>query len=570
MGIPLYFKTISEKYSDIVISNINGNNMLFLDLNCAIHPCCRNFLKTVENYNSIYQEDYERKMINAVLRYIEKLVNFADADFVFISIDGVAPKAKMNQQRVRRFKTLKEKEDINAIKKDLKIPIQKTWDTNAISPGTHFMEKLSASIKKTIDESKFYKTKHVIFSNSNVPGEGEHKILKYIRENTIDENKNIVIYGLDADLIMLSMVSEKENCYLLRESVEFGITDYDRLLYLSIDELKESILCDFREKFLNIDPTFSQNPQRYTYENGFIKDYLFICFLLGNDFLPHIPSLNLRNKGLDVLINCYLECLNTMGHSLINKKKISNEFLLLLFRKLSSQEINLAKKYYNSRKRFRYLNKDFDNEFDRRVEYLRNLPSLDKNVKEIEASINMGEDYWEQRYYNETMNIRGQKDIDNFCDDYFKTLKWTYLYYFDECPSYYWSCNYSYGPCLIDLYNYIKNKKGFDINNIKFSKKPIPSPLVQLLTILPPESSSLIPDSIRSIFTDKNSPLIMYYPKKYKLEMLYKKYYWMCEPSLPIVDLEYVKDVVSNLSIPNKYKKRFTKQRNYVKEVCLK
>ena len=41
-----------------------------------------------------------------------------------------------------------------------------------------------------------------------------------------------------------------------------------------------------------------------TYYNK-IEDYIFICFLLGNDFLPHFPALNIRQNGFTILLELY-------------------------------------------------------------------------------------------------------------------------------------------------------------------------------------------------------------------------------------------------------------------------
>ena len=132
MGIPLYFKTISEKYGDIVQAHIDHHKMtrLFFDLNCAIHPVCRNYLKTVE-FSSINKNQIERVMVNGIIRYIQKLIDFSQASYVYIAIDGVAPLAKMNQQKSRRFKSAWERGTMGDGK-----PF---WDTNMISPGTDFM-----------------------------------------------------------------------------------------------------------------------------------------------------------------------------------------------------------------------------------------------------------------------------------------------------------------------------------------------------------------------------------------------------------------------------------------------
>ena len=64
-------------------------------------------------------------------------MNIVNKDLLFIAIDGPAPKAKMIQQRQRRFKKFYEKREIDKLKNKHNIPNdnKEEWDTNAITPG---------------------------------------------------------------------------------------------------------------------------------------------------------------------------------------------------------------------------------------------------------------------------------------------------------------------------------------------------------------------------------------------------------------------------------------------------
>ena len=130
MGIPSYFRIVVKNYNG-VLQNTNKYkrvNRLFLDLNCAIHPCCREITEIAKEENVAPKET---DMIANVLLKINELVKLTNPRLLYIAVDGVAPLAKINQQRQRRYKSALDK------------PV---WNTSAISPGTVFMNKLNNEI----------------------------------------------------------------------------------------------------------------------------------------------------------------------------------------------------------------------------------------------------------------------------------------------------------------------------------------------------------------------------------------------------------------------------------------
>lgn len=557
MGIPLYFKTIYDEFPDIVVSYINNSNSnyLFLDLNCAIHPCVAKIVK--DKYEEKNKELYEKRMIVEIINYIEKLVTLVSPETLFIAIDGVAPKAKIIQQRQRRFKSVKDKKYIRDLKNQLDIEIiNDDYDTNSISPGTIFMDKLNNAINDFISQKKNY---NIIFSNSNVPGEGEHKITEYIRKNkTLFDDKNIIIYGLDADLIMLSMALRIKNVYLLREEIEYNKKSKsnfgEKYLFLNINHLKRCIIEKMSNEYKTIDNTININ-------NNFVDDYVFICLLLGNDFLPHMPSISLKNNGLDTLIKEYLLAYYKLNTHLIVNNKINQSFLMYLFNKLSDIEDSSLLEYSNKRKKFKpeYINmNDVNDEFSKRMLLKNFYPLLNQ---EKEKYINIGSKGWKARYYSKLFNASSNEEVDDICYNYLETLKWTFDYYYNGCPSFHHSYNYYHPPTIKDLYKYFKNNPSFDINKITFKKGVPVSPLVQLLSILPVESKKLLPDKIQDLMTSNKSPIVYYYPIDFEYDTYYKNYFWQCPPLLPVIDQNKIKDAILSVKLTTKDKKRFTKQK---------
>ena len=540
MGIPLYFKIISDKYPDIIIKNINNNksNALFLDLNCAIHPCCR---KIMSEYNGLNNDKLELKMINETINYINKLVNMVNPELLYIAIDGVAPCAKMNQQRFRRYKSVVETQITNNIKEKCGEPVNyNNWNTNAISPGTEFMDNLSSKINHEISNNSIYSNINVIFSDMNTPGEGEHKILDYIKNNIF--NGNLVIYGLDADLIMLSFVSGKNNIYLLRESVEFGKVIPEKYLFLNIDILKFFIIMELKDIILQKDSTFLYKEE---YNKVLINDYIFLCLFVGNDFIPHLTSISLRNKSLPYLLDKYMEVFINYKLTLISeqngKLKINNQGLFILFKLLENDEDKLLIEFSQKRKKFKY-NKFYNNprntsnntELNRQLDIHNNYPILNQDA---EKYIDIGKKGWELKYYEKCLKIYEFDEIENVVLNYLTGLKWVFEYYFNGCSNWSWKYNYLYSPTLKDIFKYFQNQN--NINDIIIKKNKPYNVIVQMLGIFPKTSRNLIPIKYRKL-KDSDSEIVDYYPDTFELSYYYKRYFWECEPILPILDFERI------------------------------
>ena len=187
-------------------------------------------------------------------------------------------------------------------------------------------------------------------------GEGEHKIVNYIRENADffkqNSGSNIVIYGLDADLIMLSMALRMDNIFLLREEVEFlgkkgsAIVE-DSFLYLNIDILKKAIIELLTLKMIDIDKMFmSRDMNNVSSESikrgNFIDDYIVICFILGNDFIPHgFPES--RGNGMKIILSAYTHVLYKINEHLLVNNKINQPFLIYFDKIAEGEDIGLKR-----------------------------------------------------------------------------------------------------------------------------------------------------------------------------------------------------------------------------------
>ena len=538
MGIPSYFSYIVKNHATVIrkldSSKFKTNN-LYLDANSIIYDCVHkiDFTKLAPgNFEIIYQ---------AVFDKIDEYITLISPDSnIFIAFDGTAPVAKLEQQRQRRYKSLYQ----NKIAKTILKRVEDPWNTTAITPGTKFMIGLNETLRKKYTNPTKYNVKNIILSPSDKYGEGEHKLFDYIRAFPEQHlNKNTVIYGLDADLIMLSInhLPVNPNIYLFRETPEFiksinSELDPNESYMIDIPELAKIITLNMN----NGEPlTTEQQANR-------IYDYIFMCFFLGNDFMPHFPSVNIRTGGVDKMINAYKATIGNTAENLTNGKTIYWKNVRKLVQFLAdAEEVNFKKETaLRDRRENQPLKKVDPNSLwgglrgtpmKSGEDELKKFEAIPTYERKMEKFINPFNNNWQRRYYKTLFKI----DIDDvrrkqICVNYLEGLEWTMKYYTTGCADWRWCYNYDYPPLLCDLIHYIPY---FETDFI-VKKKPAPvNEIVQLCYVLPKECLQLLPTKICDRVLSEYSH---WYTSEQECEYVwaYCRYFWEAHAQLPEIDID--------------------------------
>lgn len=541
MGIPSYFSYIIKNHSGIFKNKfkIPSIDNFYLDSNSIIYDS----IKTIETYKSL--NDFENQLIQKVIKSINTLIyHINPRKKIFITFDGVAPFAKIKQQKTRRFKSSYIKKLTDAILDDQTDKINNStdnteWDRTAITPGTKFMEKLSNKINKT-----YKKNKNVIVSCSDEIGEGEHKIFNYIRNNKdLHINDTTVIYGLDADLIMLCLnnIEYCNNLFTCREAPEFiKSLNYE----LNPEEL---YFLDIKNFKMALEKELIKNNKN---NKNVINDYTFICFLLGNDFMPHFPSLNIRTNGMHILISSYYNCISSKNKTIIdNNKNIQwGAFKSLVKWLAENEETNIKneykirdkmeKKYISNNNNKNSNNNNVENGLKIIENKIENIPIISRD---IELLINPFENGWERRYYKYLFDSDNTEQfIKELCINYLEGLEWVMNYYTKDCIDWEWKYKYSYPPLFKDLLKYVPFCQ---VNMIeKNYSNPLP-PLVQLAYVIPKQSFHLLPPETAYMLCTKYKEL---YDDDIDIKWSYCRYFWEAHPDFTDVEInKFINDILN-------------------------
>jgi 5'-3' exonuclease len=555
MGIPSYFYQIVRNHGDRFLGSKNKVLRLFLDLNCCIHGCKNRVLKRVQslqehNATGKLPHDFEDQII---LEVIHTIIRFCKettpTELLWIAVDGVVPLAKMKQQRERRLNAIHLKKIIQDIQEVHGKQPDLQWDSNAITPGTPFMLKLCDMVRDKIPYIKAETgIKNIKMNGVRNPGEGEQKIFEYMRKHPNNDTQyEDVVYGLDADLIILSLmqsVVQSGSISLLREKQDFG-----RLIQ---NEDGEDELIRFNvSDFASVIPLEWGGPRDSTPEQR-LKDYIILMSLMGNDFVPHTPSLTFRSEGVERILDAY----KGVAKRVVNDENdIQWGVLEGIFQRLSEQEIACLKhdETITLKIRGRILAGQIPFKHARSSDPVEEeIMSLDWKHLSRDNTIQAGEKGWQDRYYKKAIGTRGvwsskKRMVQTMAKEYLKSIQWCWDYYCGISIRGDWYYQYVTGPLLCDLCH-IKDPVDLtptpslspDTMSKKYLRMEDIDAQAQLICVLPPPSHSCIQDRERIIAKE----CVDLYPSECDHWEYGKRHAWEREAFLPRIPIKRISQLL--------------------------
>jgi 5'-3' exoribonuclease 1 len=505
MGIPAYYKTLITKIPHAILRRTpNAVSALAVDMNCMIY----HILREPQMVKHVYPgEDgriaWERKLHDEVCKYLEHVWRCAGSPgHVYVALDGVVPFAKIKQQRFRRFKSAAERASSGSA--------DPVWDTNAITPGTDFMRNMGAALKEIGSKHNW------LISDTEEPGEGEHKVLDWLRNNKLPEGA-VVVYGLDADLILLSILAghhlgENYPIYLMREALAFG-------QLVRSDETGQAELCFFQIASLL---KALQKGQAWSQEQ--LYDYIFAMSFCGNDFLPTGLSLRMRDKGHAIMLDCLVDLWKADQHlvSFEGNRAVPNAEGLKAFVNWMVRE---EERLIVTTIRNKFSAPHGENEEDNRVLSERAEKPL---IQETESGYRLQRS-WEDAYNRLALGDSDPAHRKQCVGEFWKGWCWILSYYQGLPVDREWVYAQGYPPTWRDL------ARWFQLPSEVPPPRETLLPQQQLALVLPLSSWSLC---MKTPYRDLPGRLPQFWPQGFSVESFGKRLGWECEPRIPMLTPE--------------------------------
>ena len=517
MGIPSYYKRLIDRFPNLVRKGFKAidSDVLLMDFNCLVYQCIRG--PGVPTYTSATRVEWERAVLQAVADYTTKVWSAAGKPpRVFIGVDGVVPMAKIRQQRLRRFKSrwLAAAETAAGVRR----PGEEQWDTNAITPGTEFMEKLGLTLRDLAAKHSGWSV-----SAADEAGEGEQKLMAWVRSNKdLVAKKRVTVYGLDADLIVLSLIGVAREVpsvaswNLLRELAEFESKRSPDDVFACLDILQ----------LLGVVCIQGMSPSDY------ILEYTCGMSFLGNDFLPHSLSVKMKDTGHETMVKTLGE-LHRTGLRLVIDGVVQRKACLELVRRWAiDEEVNIYKGFEH---KYKMRPMPPRNERERLMVDVENLPiewKAESCMWSFAGGLIPG---WRETYRQAWLKEATEEQVGA---QYELGLQWILDYYLGKPVSYSWYFPWSVPPLWAVLVGqFSTGPKGFAAPE---PSSPV-APQEQLAMVLPMESWWLVRNpKLRGL--PLKAPV--FWPTSFGFFSAGRRWLWECEPEIPVLGVERLRELV--------------------------
>jgi len=444
MGIssffPWFHKTFSKYVTHVRPGNTySGIDNVMVDMNGIFHPVAQKVFRYGKYAKPLLSDNVKPgtmdEFFEEVGKEIDKIVALVPPRRrLILCVDGVAPVAKQIQQRQRRYKAVPEA----------------TFDSNSITPGTELMTRLCAYVEEYI---KKY-TIEVIFSSSADPGEGEMKLIAFAKYYA-DVGETSAIYGLDADIILLSLtvLDSRKKMFVVRER------EHDHVV-INVDKVRSNL----------VEKLKWSSPNYVCVDDRLIIDFVFMCFLVGNDFIKRAPGIDIITGSIDVIIEIYRSTCRLYGH-ITEGSAFRREALAQFFRRVGDIEDMLFQTKIKNIGR--YIPDPLFNK------YITNETGFDVAGYKSE--------YYALKF--------GGASVTKVAEEYLEGLEWVLGYYTGGVPSWKWFYPYNYSPFISDVAEVTYKKKTYG-RTVPYDQ------LYQLLLVVPPRSMDLLPEPLNTLYLD--------------------------------------------------------------------
>jgi 5'-3' exoribonuclease 2 len=522
MGIPSYYRTLITKIPHAIQRVApSGVSALVIDMNCMIYHVLKEPKMLAIQYpgssDIAASKVWERKLQEEVCAYLTHIWRSAGAPLkVYVALDGVVPYAKIKQQRFRRFKSASATATTNATE---------VWDTNAITPGTEFMASMGSALR--VSGSKY----GWIISDTEEAGEGEHKVLRWLLSTKLPEG-SIVVYGLDADLILLCLLAgdklgEQYPLFLLREAMAFG-------KMVRLNENSQVDLCFFKVACL-----YESLQRGKPWSREQFYDYIFGMSFCGNDFLPTGLSLRIRDEGHSILLaglnDLWSKKMNLVKFDEAGVAKPNADGLKAFAKWISLQEERLIVQTIKRKMSARMGDSADDNlpiieqAEQPMVDIAGDKVYLKKGWKSVYNRLALGEDSVEQRRTRVA--------------DFWQGWCWILDYYQGQPVDLEWVYPAGYPPTWSDLVQHFS----LPLSEQNQPEKVPLKPQEQLALVLPMRSWNLL---LKTPYRNLPAMIPQYWPQGFHLETFGKRFGWECEPMIPMLTPARLRYEVSKSCAP--------------------